>query len=98
MSKITERKKVEKAVKDLVEEDVEEYQQDYSDMSSLPPCALRSLVLVTEGEAKLLVKCAGNTDGDSRLSYDEFLAIVPKDMKSTTSGAELTVDSVAYSE
>ena len=53
---------VEKAVKDLVEEDVEEYQQNYSDMSRLSHELYRWLVLVTEGEAKLLVKSEGNHD------------------------------------
>ena len=41
-----------KAVKDLVEEDVEEYQQDHTDMARLSHELYRWLVLVTEGEAK----------------------------------------------
>ena len=56
-------KTVKKAVTDQVEEDVEEYQQDYSDMSRLSYQLYRWLVLVTEGEAKLLVKSGGDHDG-----------------------------------
>ena len=56
-------KAVDKAVKDLVEEDVEEYQQDYTDMARLYHELYRWLVLVTEGEAKLLVKSGGDHDG-----------------------------------
>ena len=56
-------KNVSKAVEDLVAEDEEEYQQDYSDMSRLSHELYRWLVLVTEGEAKLLVKSGGNHDG-----------------------------------
>ena len=54
---------VDKAVIDLVEEDVEEYQQDYTDMTRLTHELYRWLVLVTEGEAKLLVKSGGDHDG-----------------------------------
>ena len=61
--KLHGEKAVEKAVKDLVEEDVEEYQQNYSDMSRLSHELYRWLVLVPEGEAKLLVKSGDDHDG-----------------------------------
>ena len=56
-------KSVDKAVKDLVEEDVEEYQQDYSEMDNLSRDLFRWLVVMTEGEAKLLFKSGGAHDG-----------------------------------
>ncbi len=55
-------KAFDKAVKDL-EEDAEEYQHDYTDMDRLSHELYRWLVLVTEGEAKLLVKSGDNHDG-----------------------------------
>ena len=42
---------------------MEEYQQDYTDMTRLSVDLYRYLVLATEGEAKLLVKSGGGHDG-----------------------------------
>ena len=56
-------KSVDQAVKDLVEDDVEEYQHNYTDAKRLSHELYRWLVLATEGEAKLLVKSSGDHDG-----------------------------------
>ena len=52
---------MERAVKDLVEEDVEEYQQHYSEMSRLSHELYRWLVLVREGKAKWSSHVLGTT-------------------------------------
>ena len=57
------QKQTKKAVEDLLAEDVEEYQQDYTDMDRLSRELYRWPVLNTDGEAKLLVKSAGDHDG-----------------------------------
>ena len=55
----------EKAVNGVVEEDVEEYQTDYTNMSTLSCELYRWLVLTTEegSEPRLLIKSAGDHDG-----------------------------------
>ena len=55
---------VEKAVREMVDlEERVDLVDDYADMARLSHELYRWLVLMTEGEAKLLVKCGDNHDG-----------------------------------